>query len=357
MSKIPEEIKKLLRSLGLLALFLVVVFGINLMADPANILNRKYAGEAAKIMAEGRNVTNLQNMDDRQLVREYLELRTGPVDVLVLGSSRSMQVTKELVGVENTFCAGVTGADLRDSISTYILLKEAGFLPKTVIFCAEYWFLSAGNLDSRAMTEGYETFCEDRDHTPFRITSRTQAAMKELFSFTYFQSSVKYLLEQRGALKLEAVDTADNLYGTRRADGSYSYEEEYRLRPTEKVEEDAFNSTIYNTIAYNFTGVDEEMRSQLEDFIAMMQADGVEVVLQIAPFHPIYYAYMETSPEYTEILATEEYFYSLEQTLGVQCFGGYDPADFGMTGADFYDAQHPSAKGIYAYFGVKRAEP
>jgi hypothetical protein len=86
----------------------------------------------------------------------------------------------------------------------------------------------------------------------------------------------------------------------------------------------------------------------------MMQADGVEVVLQIAPFHPIYYAYMETSPEYTEILATEDYFYSLEQTLGVQCFGGYDPADFGMTGADFYDAQHPSEAGIYAYYGVKR---
>ena len=48
--EIAMEIKKLLRSLGLLALFLAVVFGINLTVDPANILNRKYAGEAARIL-------------------------------------------------------------------------------------------------------------------------------------------------------------------------------------------------------------------------------------------------------------------------------------------------------------------
>ncbi len=348
------QTKKLLRSLGLLALFLVVVFAVNILVDPANISNRKYARQAAQIMADGYNVTNLQNMDDRQLVREYLELRAQPVDVLVVGSSRSMQVTKELVGEENTYCAGVTGADLRDSISTYMLMKEKGLLPKTVVFCTEYWFLSEGNLDYRALTEGYEQFCEERGHTPFRIMSRTQASMKELFSFAYFQSSVEYLLSGKSAQKLEAATLADNVGATRRADGSYSYEEEYRLRPIEKVDNDAFDSTIYNTAAYYFTGANEEMRRQLEDFITMMQEDGVEVVLQLAPFHPAYYEFMLTSAMYREILATEDYFYSLQDKLGVQCYGGYDPADFGMMNTDFYDAQHPSAEGIYAYYGVKR---
>lgn len=358
MSKeLKVEIKKLLRSLGLLVLFLIVVFGVNLLIDPANILNRKYAGEAAKIMANGGNVTNLQNMDDRQLIREYAELRTQPVDVLVLGSSRSMQVTKELTGVDNTFCAGVTGADLRDTISAYVLFREKGLLPKTVILCAEYWFLSQGNLESRAMTEGYETFCAERGHIPFRITSRTKAAIKELFSFAYFQSSIDYLLDQRAALKLESVSDADNIYATRRADGSYSYEESYRNRPVEDVDGDAYNAVMFgNTTAYYFDGVHAEMCRQLEDFIAMMQEDGVEVVVQLAPYHPLYYAHMETSPTYTEILATEGYFYTLELTHGVQCYGGYNPADFGMTNVDFYDAQHPSAEGIYSYFGVKRQQ-
>lgn len=349
------QTKKLLRSLGLLALFLAVVFAVNILVDPANITNRKYARQAAQIMADGYNVTNLQNMDDRQLIKEYLELRTQPVDVLVVGSSRSMQVTKELVGEENTYCAGVTGADLRDSISTYMMMKENGLLPKTVVFCAEYWFLSEGNLDYRALTEGYEQFCEERGHTPFRVMSRTQAGMKELLSFAYFQSSVEFLLSGKSAQKLEATAVADNVGATRRADGSYSYEEEYRLRPVEKVDNDANDCIIFgNTIVYNFNGVNDEMRRQLEDFIAMMQEDGVEVILQLAPFHPAYYEFMLTSEMYRDILATEDYFYSLQDELGVQCYGGYDPADFGMINTDFYDAQHPSAEGIYAYYGVKR---
>ena len=177
-----------------------------------------------------------------------------------------------------------------------------------------------------------------------------------MFSFAYFQSSIKYLQEQRTALQLEATDVADNTYGTRRADGSYSYEESYRMRPEKAVEEDAYNSVMFgNTTVRVFDGISKELQLQLEDFIAMMQQDGVEVVLQLAPYHPTYYAYMRTAPEYVEILSTEDYFYSLEDTFGVQCFGGYDPTDFGMTGADFYDAQHPGAQGIYAYYGVKRA--
>lgn len=35
-----------------------------------------------------------------------------------------MQVTSELTGDPNTFCAGVTGADLRDCISIYRLFRE-----------------------------------------------------------------------------------------------------------------------------------------------------------------------------------------------------------------------------------------
>lgn len=349
------EIKKLLRSLGLLALFLAMVFGINLTVDPAHIASDRYAAEAAQIMAAGQNVTNLHNLDDRELIRLYVQQRTQPVELLVLGSSRSMQVTKELTGVGNTFCAGVTGADLRDCISAYMLFREQDLLPKQVVLCADYWFLSQGNLDGRALTEGYETFCAQTQNIPFRTASRLQTRLKELFSFSYFQSSVSMLLKDSGRLRLEATEQRDNLYGTRRADGSYSYEQAYRIREAAAVEKDAKENCIYNALAASFTGTDKELCAQLEDFIALMQADGVQVALQLAPMHPLYYAHMQTDPAYAEILTTENYFYSLEDKLGVQCFGSYDPSDFGMTGADFYDAQHPSAEGIYAYFGVKRA--
>ena len=49
--ELTVEIKKLLRSLGLLVLFLVVVFGVNLLVDPANLASDRYAQQAAEIMA------------------------------------------------------------------------------------------------------------------------------------------------------------------------------------------------------------------------------------------------------------------------------------------------------------------
>lgn len=357
MSKeLKVEIKKLLRSLGLLVLFLVVVFGVNLLVDPANLASDRYAQQAAEIMASGQNVTNLRNLDDRELIRQYAALRTQPVEVLVLGSSRSMQVTKELTGVENTFCAGVTGADLRDGISTYMLFREQGLQPEKVVLCADYWFLSQGNLDARALTEGYEAFCAQTQRRPLRTASRTQARLKELASFSYFQSSIELLLKDRGRLQLAASEAADNLYATRRADGSYSYEQAYRTRGAEAIEKDAAENCIYNALAASFSGVDAELCAQMEAFIALMQADGVEVVLQLAPVHPVYYAHMEKDPAYAEILTTEDYFYAVAEKYGIACYGGYDPAEFGMTGEDFYDAQHPSADGMYAYFGIKRRQ-
>ena len=354
MIKLTDDIKKLLKSLLLLSAFIFVILFTNLLVDPGNIFGNDYAMKAAEIVASERNVTNLENFDDRDFLQCYVPLRKEDVDVLVLGSSRSMQVTKELTGVPATFCAGVTGSDLRDCIGAYMLFRENSLIPDKVVFCAEYWFLSSGNLDSRALTDYYEKFCSMTDNTAFKTPSLKRKKLKELFSFTYFQSSLKYLISSENKLELEATDNPDNTYPTRRNDGSYSYEESYRNRPIKEVENDAYNSTISNTLARSFTGIDSQLVKQLEDFIVFMQNDGVEVSIQLSPVHPTYYAHMTQSPDYTEIISTEDYYYSLEEKLDINCYGSLNPNLFSMVSSDFYDAQHPTALGIYKYFMTKR---
>ena len=347
------EIKKTIKCLLLLAAFMAVVVGVNIGVDPANIIRNDYAKQAAEIVAAGDNVTNLLNFDDREFVNQYAQLRKDDVDVLVLGSSRSLQVTKDVTGVDSTFCAGVTGADLRDCIAAYMQFRQNGKTPQQVVICAEYWFLSNGNLNGRAKTEMYEQFCQLTGNQPFKTSSQKLDKVKEMVSFSYFQTSLDYLFTEKGDIKLAAVSTADNAYPTRRADGSYSYEEEYRNRDIIDIDADAVSSTHYNSIDYTFNGVDDQLVKQFEDFIRFIQADGAQVVLQLAPLHPIYYNHMAQGQRYAPMLATQDYFYSLQDTLGVQCFGGYNPADFGMVNTDFYDAQHPTAQGIYKYYGVK----
>lgn len=348
--------KDLVKSLLLLALFLVVVYGTNVMVDPANIVNPKYARRAAAIMAEGHNVTNVQNMDDRELIRRYARLTDREITTLILGSSRSMQFTTDVTGDKNSFCAGVTGADLRDSIGAYILFKESGQKPQKVVFCAEYWFLSPTNLDSRALAEEYERFCKQTGNTPFKAVSRRQSMLKEIFSFSYFQSSIDFLLKEHDMPDLEATDEADCLYATRRSDGTYSYELAYRSRSEKDVRTEVIAANSRNTIVKAFSAVDDELKKQLEDFVVMMQNDGAEVVIQLSPFHPDFYAYMlENGDTFDQILATEDYFYSLGKKYGIEVCGGYNPGYFGMEGTDFYDGQHPTAQGAYKYYGVKRS--
>ena len=83
----------------------------------------------------------------------------------------------------------------------------------------------------------------------------------------------------------------------------------------------------------------------------MMIDDGVTVEIQLAPFHPIYYNYMTVTESFEEILSTEEYYHGLAEKYSIKCYGSYNPEKFGMTSIDFYDAQHPTAEGIYKYYG------
>ncbi|MBR5252178.1 MAG: hypothetical protein IKV52_05090 [Oscillospiraceae bacterium] len=351
-NKLSNDIKKLIKTLCLLALFMAVIWGVSFAVDPANIATSGYARNVAEIMISGQHATNMQNLDDRALIEEYFSLRKDAVSTLVLGSSRSMQITPQLTGDPDTFCAGVTGADLRDSISTYMLLREKDLLPQKVIFCAEYWFLSGGNLDSRALTEGYYDFCQQTGNTAHKSDSRFVVRMKELLGFSYFQSSIDLLLSGKDT-PVVATDAADNLLATRRSDGSYSYEQSYREGGVEQSDRFGQESTIYNQIASYFDGVDPQLEKQLEDFVDMMLADGVQVVIQLSPFHPIYYTHMTQTESFADILATEDYFYSFAQDRGIDCYGGYNPDSFGMTSIDFYDAQHPTAQGIYKYYGAE----
>ncbi len=351
-NNIPNNIKKMIISLFLLLPFIVIVWTVNIVVDPANLVASRYAKQVAEIMASGQNATNIQNLDDRQLIREYASICKKDIDVLVLGSSRSMQVTPKLTGEKNTFCAGVTGADLRDSISTYLLFKDNGIKPKKVVLCAEYWFLSKGNLDNRAMVSGYRDFCKSTDNKYYKSDSALKTRVKELMSFSYFQSSIKFLLSEK-KLEITATDNRDNVYATRCFDGSYSYEQKYRNGGVEQSEKYANDSIVSNLIAKYFSGVDENLQKQFEEFIIMMKNDGVDVEIQLSPFHPTYYDHMKKTSSYDVILSTENYFYSLENKLGISCYGSYNPHLFEMTNMDFYDAQHPTAEGIYKYYHVK----
>ncbi|MEG1381133.1 MAG: hypothetical protein RSC73_02715 [Ruthenibacterium sp.] len=340
--------KKLCKAALCFLPFVCLLVCVNWYADPANVLRGDYEQKVAAILASGENATNLRNMDDRTFMKTYANLRTQPIDTLVLGSSHAMQITKELTGDENTFCAGVTGADLRDCISIYELFKSKNFAPKRVIIAVDSWFLSEGTLEKRAMTDGYTAFCKQQGFAPLKSSKLElwlQAAEKkgQAFSIPYFQTSLDYI--KRGLIAdRNAVPTQDfyTVTDMRRADGSYCYNEKLRTILPEETAARAANVIVAKPeFARNFNGVSEPLLRQLEAFVRSLQADGVQVALMLAPFHPDYYDYMCTQTDsYVPLLGTQTLVSELAKKLDVPLFGSYNPYDCGLTAIDFYDGIH-----------------
>lgn len=338
--------------------FILFVIGVNFYADPANVLRVGYEKSVAEIMASGKNVSNIRNMDDRLFIREYVRLRRQPVDTLVLGSSHSMQVTSELTGDPNTFCAGVTGADLRDCISIYRLFREQLGAPKRVVLTVDCWFFSEGTLEGRAMTDGYEAFCRENGFSPLGVDGGTSFVQKieklsQAVSLPYFQSSVDFL--RRGLDKTRnPVPTRDFYSETdmRRADGSYCYNAALRDITPEKAVSIALPYIIVKPdFATNFNGISDNLSVQLEAFVAELKEDGVEVALMLAPFQNDYYDYMKAQTDnYREILFTEQIVRDIAARVGVRVFGSYNPYECGLTRMDFYDGLHCSDTAMYSFY-------
>lgn len=70
------------------------------------------------LMLEGYDVTNFEQMDERQVVQLFAQDVPETPEVIGIGSSRVLQFTSELVGSDSFFNMGVTGADVRDNMTS-----------------------------------------------------------------------------------------------------------------------------------------------------------------------------------------------------------------------------------------------
>lgn len=347
--------KQLLRLISMLLAFLFVVFSINFIADPANIMNQAYEQKLVDILVSGKNAANVENMEDRRFLQLYSKARIQPVDTLVLGSSRTMQITPAVTGDENTLAASVTGSDLRDMINSYFLFENEGFTPHTVVLSPEMWYLSEGNFDDRAHTEGYNRFCKQVGLEPFRTESARMNQIKNFFSFSYFQSSIKYLVKNKLKKPLPiAIDGRWADTPVKRVDGTYGYESAFREMPQAKVDQSAADKQIVDNISNRFTGISMGLYDQLDAFVAYLQQKGITVRLLLSPLHPDYYHFMESQPDtYEQAFETERLYRNLAEKYGIRLYGSFNPDVLGLTNADFYDAIHPKEEALMRYYNLQ----
>ena len=342
-----------MRYLAVLAVSAVTLLcsvgAINFAVDPAQLFHGGVCERhVADLLAAGTNAANVDNYDERLLQRYYVDALQAAKDILVIGSSRSMEIRSAMFPHHSLFNASVSGASIEDLISIYQMYFERGFVPKLLILGVDPWLLNEANGQTRWGTLSQEYFAARRrlgldvqSLTPWKHHGRSK--FRELLSLAYLERSLSEWTNRSdaGLADATALDVGD--VPIKRADGSLAYGRAFRSAVPSKVLADAVSYATKKP-AYSlgdFKGLSPVIEGTFERFVTDLQTHGVEVVLYLPPYHPETYRLLVADSEYRIIQDAERYFRDFGARHAVRVTGSYNPSDIPCDASEFFDGMHP----------------
>ena len=321
------------------------------------------------LMLQGYDVTNFDSMDEREVVQLYAQDVAETPEVIAVGSSRILQFNRELVGVDSFFNMGVTGADVRDNMTSYYKMITYGKAPKVLIWSVDPWVFydSENAFDERADADLYNEFLTKVLGVPTDYEEPDPVELwKALAEPAYFQGNVDYFVKNRGqstvtdddgnTIEFNPVegDPFDQSTNIKRSDGSILYNVEFRNQTQEQIlAQAAAACSTFNSV--HMEGFNELSQTQLDAFDAFIRYardQGTTVILVLSPWHPYLYNYLLGETE------LHQGFFQVENWLRQYCadndvplYGSYDPACVeGIEEMDFFDGLHCKDTGIRKFF-------
>ena len=278
------------------ALLVAVNYGVDCQGY---FLGDTYLREIATMLFEGKNVVGFNQLNGREL--EVLEVivanmneETTP-ETIALGSSRILQLTREMVGT-SFYNSGTSGGDFNDVLSVFSLYDKAGKLPKNVIIGLDPWLFNT-DVDANGSNDPslYAEFLTEKLGVPTEYEKKDLSkTWKNLFDLTYFQGNIEYML--KGSNKSGAAQTVDDsaLYQqdteVKCSDGSLVYDREFRGWKQDAVDHAALevaNNGMFRLDYY--TEPDAQRLAIFEKWLQYMQEKGINVIILLSPYHPIIY--------------------------------------------------------------------
>ena len=335
---------------------LLLMVGINAHVDPGNVLG---TGERERRLAEdlqaGHEVRVASGYDEMLLQRRCAERMHRRVDVLILGSSRSMTISAASFPGRTIWNGSVSSAAIEDYIAIEQAFEDRGLRPRAVLIGLDPWVLSAPLRNASVALDaerqrglkriGLGSGAERGALPPARSA---RSRYLELLSPAYFQASLSVLASGGWASLREgrrrvsgepqaSMVAAGNLV---HPDGSLAWGPRLEDRTTEEVRQLARSYAARPPAALLAGELLPERRRLLEAFVARLQDDGVAVAFWLAPFHPDTYPILRASEPPSIIEAAESAFRALAASRGVPVIGSFDPSAAGARPEDFVDEHH-----------------
>lgn len=338
----------------------LIVVGTNAWVDPARICG-PYEQERkwAQMLLQGRDISISANLEDRILKRYYIAGLTEKKETLVFGSSRSMEIGRELFGGVSLFNNSVFNSSMEDFLAIYGSYRRRELIPRRIVLGLDPWLLNARNNLRRWKCWGdeYEGMlrqlapagnAEARGNLRVKLRDLPLENYFTLATPSYFQASLEMLLQQLTG------ETQSKEAGMR-SDGVWIYPEEFSSAGIEEVRRRAEEYLERKPLSSlgGFTALSDPLKSRFARWVDLLFKDNVEVIFFLPPYHPLVYQTMMKSTEYKIIAEVENYFRHLAEAKGIRVVGSYDPVRCGLGEADFYDEAHAKFEAVQRLFQRK----
>jgi hypothetical protein len=346
-----------------LLLLLPILLGMVLtswIVDPDHVRDPEgYERGIARLLLDGKPVTNITQADEAGILQYYFADLTAIPDVLVIGSSRTKLLRADSFPGQTFFNASLSGASMTDYLAITNLVESRGGLPRTMVIELSTFLLSDELVSVWPQFEVQQAALEAHlfDGTPVPPMEEPSAPTLESYSRflqpDYFQLSFFTLLDSRlgdsqgrGVHILQPGEDPTGL--TYLADGS----EIFPLSRRKNLGKDSVTALAIDAGQYS-AGIPKtilpERQRLLEAYLTYLQAHDVNVILYLAPYHPVSYKIMMGN-QYQIIVDIQAYYQDLAQRLGLTLVGSYNPSDMGITKAVFYDATHITPEALAKLF-------
>lgn len=343
--------KLLIRIILFISPLLLVMTLLNIFYDPANIFSGgKYEKGVSDILLAGKNVANISNYDERLVQKFYFKDLVEAKDVIVLGSSRAMQIDGRFVKKTSFYNAGVSGATIEDIVSITQLMAMNEVLPKKVIIGVDPWFFNVNNGQSRweTLKSEYNSFFNINVNNVLGINYTKHL---NLISLSYYQYSLLSYIKGIRKSEYYTTDKNDLDVDVKKSNGTRLYKISYRNASIDDIVLDCnyyINNGLYGL--KRFSAISKEYTDKFESLIMFYLNRDIEVVLFLAPYNPIVYNYIESEPKYSNVIKVEEYLKRFAGVNSIDILGSYNPNIYKFEPISFHDSMHPKTNTVEMIF-------
>lgn len=345
--------KKLIIKLSIIFIPLgLIIVVTNILVDPANIFSAdSYVDKIANIMVSGNNVDNIINYNERLLQEKFLLKQTTKPNVIVMGSSRIMEVSDNVFPDKTLLNIGVSHANINDLIALAGLIDSLKLLPQQVVINLDQQLIcgGTGNTTEWESLKQYHSYflkkiCHDNTEEQSSLYDNVLKKYYTMLTFEYFQSSIEFLLKRKNKEIKNVGKNTPIIYG-RYSNGSIAYPYSYTHPDTTLVSNIATTTGIKEKVSV----MDENKVDMLNCLVNYFQKNNVKIIFVLMPFHQQYYNAI--NKRQNNIIDTyETFFINFAKQHNSPIYGSLSAIKAQTPVISFYDPYHINGSAIKQIF-------